>query len=102
MSLIILILSPCRLVIPAVGLPNMAAGTYTIEVKVMSFLGASDTAALTFEKFGPGEAPVVSVIGENTQEFKIADGVKVAAQLLATSVCPGKKVSQQNLQGSDP
>lgn len=85
----------CRLVIPAVGLPNMAAGTYTIEVKVTSFLGASDTASLTFEKVGPGEAPVVSVMGENTQEFKIADGVKVSAQLLATSVCSGKKVSLQ-------
>jgi hypothetical protein len=71
----------------------MAAGAYTVEARVTSFLGASDTASLTFEKVGPGEAPVVSVIGENTQEFKIADGVKVSAQLVATSVCAGKRVS---------
>jgi hypothetical protein len=73
----------------------MAAGAYTVEVRVTSFLGASDTASLTFEKVGPGEAPVVSVIGENTQKFKIADGVKVSAQLLATSVCAGKRVSAE-------
>eukprot|EP00882_Tetradesmus_deserticola_P021985 GHRQ01023850.1.p1 GENE.GHRQ01023850.1~~GHRQ01023850.1.p1 ORF type:complete len:145 (+),score=39.80 GHRQ01023850.1:409-843(+) len=82
-----------RLVIPAASLPNMAAGTYTIEVRVTSFMGAADTTTLVFEKVGPGEAPVVSVIGGNTQEFKIAEGAKVSAQLLATSVCSGKKVS---------
>ncbi|KAF6254423.1 hypothetical protein COO60DRAFT_1665172 [Scenedesmus sp. NREL 46B-D3] len=81
-----------RLVIPAAGLPSMAAGTYAVEARVTSFLGASDTASLAFEKVGPGEAPVVSVIGENPQEFRIADGVKVSAQLLATSVCSGKRV----------
>lgn len=87
-------LLPCRLVIPAAGLPSMAAGTYAVEARVTSFLGASDTASLAFEKVGPGEAPVVSVIGENPQEFRIADGVKVSAQLLATSVCSGKRVRQ--------
>jgi hypothetical protein len=70
----------------------MTNAIYTLRVTVTNFLGATGSATLVFEKVGPGEAPVISVAGGTLQTFKIAEGVKLTAQLVATSVCAGKKV----------
>jgi hypothetical protein len=82
----------CRLVIPAADLDTMKNALYTIQVTVTNWLGATHTATTTFEKIASGQAPVISVAGGTQQTFKIADGVQLTSQLVATSVCPGKKV----------
>lgn len=82
----------CRLTIPASDIDTMKNGVYTIHVTVTNWLGATQTASATFEKLVSGQAPVVSVAGGTQQTFKIADGLQLTSQLLATSVCSGKKV----------
>lgn len=67
-------------------------GTFRLQVSVTNFLGAVGKASVDFEKVPAGQAPVISVAGGPQQSFKIAEGVKLTAQLLATSVCAGKKV----------
>lgn len=79
--------------LPASSVAQLADGTYTLTVKVSSFLGQSATAKLAFKKVGPGTAPVISIVGGPTQSFKIADGVNLASALEPTSVCAGKVVS---------
>lgn len=83
-----------RLTIPGADLPTMGDATYTLRLTVTNFLGATHTATLVFEKVGPGEAPIISVAGGTSQTFKIAEGIKLTAQLVATSVCAGKKVGR--------
>ena len=88
---------PCRLVVPAADLDNMAdspdGSPYKLQVAVINFLGVVAKAEAQFAKVPAGQAPVISVAGGPQQTFKIAEGVKLTAQLLATSVCAGKKVS---------
>lgn len=74
----------------------MAAGDYALKVTVTNFLGVSDSASFTFTKAAAGdEVPVISIIGDSQQNFKVAEGIKVETQLMASSVCPGKKVWQE-------
>jgi hypothetical protein len=79
-------------VLPAADLANMANGQYTLRVTVTNTLDVSSTASLAFNKVAAGVAPVVAVSGSGAQSFRISEGVKLSAQLLATSVCAGKKV----------
>jgi hypothetical protein len=88
----LLSIHPCRLTIPAAELDTMKNALYPIQVTVTNWLGATHTAAAAFEKVASGQAPVVSVAGGTQQTFKLAEGVQLTAQLLAPSVCPGKKV----------
>lgn len=82
----------CRLIVPASDLETMKNAIYTIRVTVTNWLGATDATSATFEKVASGQAPVTSVAGGTQQTFKIAEGVQLTSQLVATSVCPGKKV----------
>lgn len=83
---------PCRLTIPAAQLDTMKNTLHQIQVTVTNWLGATHMASAAFEKVASGQAPVVSVAGGTQQTFKLSEGVQLTAQLLATSVCPGKKV----------
>lgn len=83
---------PCRLTIPAAQLDTMKNAVHQIQVTVTNWLSATHTVSAAFEKVASGQAPVVSVAGDTQQTFKLAEGVQLTAQLLATSVCPGKKV----------
>lgn len=85
--------------LPAATVAQLSDGTYTLTVKVTSFLGQSATAKLAFSKVGPGTAPVISVVGGSVQSFKIADGVNLASALEPTSVCAGKTVSCLDFAG---
>lgn len=69
----------------------MANGLYSIAVTVTSYLGSSSSRTLTFTKRPSGTAPVV-VPTTGTIQFVIGEGVKVATQLVASSVCAGSKV----------
>lgn len=82
-----------RVVIPGASLSLLPDGTYTLGLTVVNWLGKSDTATFGFTKVAAGAAPVVGIIGEAVQSFKMAEGAKVASQLQAKSVCPGKRVS---------
>lgn len=82
-----------RVVIPGASLSLLPDGTYTLGLTVVNWLGKSDTATFGFTKVAAGAAPVVGIIGEEVQSFKMAEGAKVASQLQAKSVCPGKRVS---------
>lgn len=88
----------CRLTLAAADLANMAntAGLkpYELQVMVVNYLGASSTASTKFDKVSAGQAPVISVAGGQGQTFKISEGIKLTAQLQATSVCAGKKVRE--------
>lgn len=81
--------------LPASSVALLSDGTYTLTVAVTNFLGQSATAKLSFNKVGPGTAPVISIVGGPTQSFRIADGVNLASALEPTSVCAGKTVSHQ-------
>jgi hypothetical protein len=82
-----------RVVIPGASLSQLPDGTYTLGLTVVNWLGKSNSATFVFAKVAAGAAPVVGIIGEGVQPFKMAEGAKVASQLQAKSVCPGKRVS---------
>jgi hypothetical protein len=71
----------------------MKDGPYTLQLTVTNFLGVTHATTADFIKLPAGRAPVISVAGGNQQTFKLSQGVQLTAQLLATSVCTGKKVS---------
>jgi hypothetical protein len=81
-----------RLVITAANILTLPNADYTLQVTATNFLGAAHSSSLTFTKKGAGEAPTVSIVGGQQQDFKIADGIRVSSQLLAKSVCAGKQV----------
>ena len=71
----------------------MATGDYTIEAVVTGFLDVPSTAAsLTFKKKSVGAAPMITFLSGSTVYFKISEGIRVATQLVASSVCAGKTV----------
>lgn len=78
--------------IPQQTLAQLSVGSYTLTITVKSFLGQVAMATLTFSKKPSGAVPVVSIIGGQSQVFKIAEGLKVGSNLQATSVCGGKEV----------
>jgi hypothetical protein len=82
------------LTIAAADIVSMKDGPYTLQVTVTNFLGVMHTTTADFIKLPAGKAPVISVPGGNQQTFKLSQGVQLTAQLLATSVCAGKKVSK--------
>jgi len=88
---------PCRLTLAAADLANMANKQYELQVLVVNYLGASSTASAKFDKVSAGQAPVISVAGGTEQTFKISEGIKLTAQLQATSVCAGKKVRGRSI-----
>lgn len=73
----------------------MADQAYMLQVTVSNYLGISSTSSVTFSKVAAGQAPVVMVAGGTRQTFKISEGLKLTTQLLATSVCSGKKVCRE-------
>lgn len=81
-----------RLVITAASILLLPNGDYTLQVAASNFLGAASSRNITFSKKGAGEAPTVSIVGGQQQDFKLADGIRVSSQLLAKSVCAGKQV----------
>ena len=87
--------------LPASSIAQLSDGTYTLTVKVTNFLGQSATASQSFSKVGPGTAPVISIVGGNTQSFKIADGINLASALEPTSVCAGRTVSRWEARGTN-
>lgn len=70
----------------------MQGTSYTIRVTVTSLLGISNTADWTFSRKSSGSTPVITFLSGSEVPFKIAEGVKVAVQLVADSVCSGKQV----------
>jgi hypothetical protein len=81
-----------RLVITAASILMLPNADYTLQVSATNFLGAVSSRNITFSKKGAGEAPTVSIVGGQQQDFKLADGIRVSSQLLAKSVCAGKQV----------
>jgi hypothetical protein len=81
-----------RLVITAASILTLPNADYTLQVTATNFLGAAHSSSITFTKKVAGEAPTVSIVGGQQQDFKIADGIRVSSQLLAKSVCAGKQV----------
>lgn len=81
-----------KLAISASGIQLLPNGDYTLVVAVMTFLGQTGVASVPFTKKGPGEAPSVSIVGGQQQDFKLSEGIRVSSQLLAKSVCAGKEV----------
>jgi hypothetical protein len=84
-----------RLVIPGaqVGNANFAATDPTVTLTATNYLGVSGSTDFTFTKVASGLTPIVSVVGGISQSFTIAQGLRVATQLVATSVCADSKVS---------
>lgn len=81
-----------RLVLPPSSITQLPNADYILAVTVTSYLGVANTASMTFSKTGAGTAPVVSIVGGQTQEFKLSEGIRVSSQLIAKSVCSGKQV----------
>jgi hypothetical protein len=81
-----------RLVITAASILTLPNANYTLQVTATNFLGAAHSGSITFAKKGAGEAPAVSIVGGQQQDFKLVDGIRVSSQLLAKSVCAGKQV----------
>lgn len=87
-----------RLVIPGaqVGDANFAPTTSdppTVTLTATNYLGVSKSMDFTFTKAASGLTPIVSVVGGVSQSFTIAQGLRAATQLVATSVCADSKVS---------
>jgi hypothetical protein len=81
-----------RLVITAANILMLPNADDTLQVTATNFLGAASSRSITFSKKGAGEAPTVSIVGGQQQDFKVAEGIRVSSQLLAKSVCAGKQV----------
>lgn len=84
-----------RLVIPGaqVGNTKFATAEHSVTLTATNYLGVSGEASFTFEKVESGRTPIVSVVGGTSQSFTIAQGLRIATQLVATSVCADSKVS---------
>jgi hypothetical protein len=73
---------------------NFPAGSYEVKVAVTNWLGRTqESSAVQFTVEQACSAPVLSVIGGNSQTFLISQGIKLDSLLDASSVCPGKEVS---------
>lgn len=86
-----------RLVIPGaqVGNANFASTDHRVNLTATNYLGVSDFTSFTFTKVASGLTPIVSVVGGTRQSFTIAQGLRIATQLVATSVCADSKVSAE-------
>lgn len=84
--------SKAQLKISQTTITQLGEGDYTLTVTVKAFLGQVATAKLTFSKQPSGAVPVVSIVGGQSQLFKVSEGLKVASYLQPTSVCGGKEV----------
>jgi len=69
----------------------LAPGDYTVSLTVTNWLGASDTATLTFTSQAAA-LPVVAVVGGAQQTFAVAAGIRVQTAIDLSSVCPGKSI----------
>lgn len=78
--------------IPQAAIAQLDDGSYTLTVTVVNFLNKAATARLTFNKQPSGAVPVVSIVGGQSQSFKVAEGIRVSSYLQASSVCGGKEV----------
>ncbi|KAF8072463.1 olpB [Scenedesmus sp. PABB004] len=81
-----------RLAIPPGTVLELPNGEYALSLTATSFLGRTATTTLAWTKRGAGEAPAVSILGGQAQDFRIADGLRVSSALLAKSVCAGQQV----------
>lgn len=68
---------------------------YTFQLTATDFVGTSATAAYTFTRQADGAAPRPTLPAGLQQAFRPALGIKVAAEIDPTSLCPGKTVSYQ-------
>lgn len=85
-----------RLVLPASMLSKIPAGSgaYTLMLTATDSLGAFNSNYHTFTKATAGAAPVVTVLssGFESHAFTVSQGITLATQLLASSVCSGNEV----------
>ncbi|KAG2445796.1 hypothetical protein HXX76_000400 [Chlamydomonas incerta] len=58
---------------------------YQVQVTLTSWLGTSASATLTFSSASTATAPAVTVVGQSSQTFRVADGLRAEAE--AGSVC---------------
>ncbi|KAG2451458.1 hypothetical protein HYH02_004056 [Chlamydomonas schloesseri] len=61
---------------------------FQVQVVVTSWLGTSASATLTFSSTSTATAPAVTVLGQSSQSFRVADGLRAEAE--AGSVCKGQ------------
>eukprot|EP00775_Hariotina_reticulata_P012979 gene12979-13108_t len=72
---------------------NFPSGVYTFKLTVTNWLGRlQESAPVSFTVEAACTAPVLSIIGGNSQSFLISQGIKLDSLLVASSVCPGKEV----------
>jgi hypothetical protein len=82
-----------RIVIPGSKISQVSTGPHTITLTATSYLDKVNTGSITFNKQASGFAPVVSVLGGQSQNFQVAQGISISTTLLAASVCAQKTVS---------
>lgn len=82
-----------RVVIPGSQISQISSGPHTITLTATNYLDKSVSGSITFTKQASGFAPVVSVLGGRSQDFKVAQGISISSTLVAASVCAQKTVS---------
>lgn len=71
---------------------QLANKQHTLELTVTSFLGATSTSTITFQKVAAATVPSVSIVGAASQSFSLSDALRLASSVAKDSVCSGKYV----------